>query len=612
MINGVEQPSELVDMHHSEYSGKIYPTASDRVTGDLKTAENKLKNDTIGMVSFTFDGAFAEDKLTKSIFDDHNMICNFAPPTDWINIFNGVEFYKKAQAEGYGIEAFTRTHRDMRSAGLDDRVVQREIADSPRIYEQLGLKTTGFVSPNSTVDQSYEKYVEDNYDYAINASGVLDNSTRAVQDPKDTDRYHLTRMSLTSNSLDAIKAAIDKCVAEKKFLLFYDHRTGAGDGYVTVDKLEAILDYCQTKVDGHQLIVGRLADIIHAKYNNSLRRDYKAVQIKSPNYAPTISSITNASHVPYYGFWGYGVVSSTTKDVISYDSANKRAVLALNNSQKGESRTIQVCVDLSSIRGDQQPHFISVAMPAWIDALDVQADFTLECRFYDDADTMIGGTKTVPVNISDERLIINTDFGIPRDKSNFAYAFIYLRMVNQATNNGQLYLEQPAVMIDEHAYTVEPARDYNLSSMDFADYNITDDRVFHRMNVDTQYDGDNLNGRRHFGVTKGSPDIRVKTGGLYELRLETYATLANELTTSNASLYVEATINSDNAQEAQPNNRFSFLKTDFNKNIVGGQRGLIVHLEVGDVLRLSVFKNASGGTLKSTRKPTLTIQRLGD
>lgn len=187
----------------------------------------------------------------------------------------------------------------------------------------------------------------------------------------------------------------------------------------------------------------------------------------------------------------------------------------------------------------------------------------------------------MPVNISDERLIINTDFGIPHDKKKFAYAFIYLRMVNQATNNGQLYLEQPSVMIDDHAYTVEPAKDYSLSSIGFVDYNIKDDRVFHRLHVDMQYDGDNLNVRRHFGVTKGSPDIRVKTGGLYELRLETYATLTDELTTSNASMYVEGIINSDNAQVAQPNNCFSFLKTDFTKNIVGGQRGLIVHLNIG-------------------------------
>lgn len=158
-------------------------------------------------------------------------------------------------------------------------------------------------------------------------------------------------------------------------------------------------------------------------------------------------------------------------------------------------------------------------------------------------------------------------------------------------------------MIDDYTYTVEPAKDYSLSSIGFVDYNIKDDSVFHRLNVNTQYDGDNLNGRRHF---------RVKTSGLYELCLETYAILENELTTSNASMYVEATINSDNAQLAQPNNRFSFLRTDSNKNIIGGQRGLIVHLDVGDVLRLSVFKNATGGTLRGTGEPYLTIQRLED
>lgn len=599
---------ELIDSRENT-SSDTFPSLSER----LKTMDK-----TLGMISFTFDGAFAEDKLTKSIFEDYGFVCNFAPPTDWINIFNGVEFYKQAQREGFGIEAFTRTHRNMVTydESIDERIIEREIVSSADIYEEMGIKTTGFVSPNSRVAVEYEKYIYENYDYAINGMGVQDNSMRAVQDPLVNDRYHLVRMSLNYNTIESIKAAIDKTVKEKKFLLFYDHKTGSSEaGNVTEAKLREVLEYIKTNyTDTKKAYVCRLADVISAKYENSLARDYKSIKHNSLNFAPPIGKIGVAGSVPYYGYWGYGTHgSTTTQDTCTFDYTKQAVVLDMKASKLDENRSVQMCLDLTDFKGDQRPHSIYFSLPIWLSSLEIKAEISVDCRFYDIDGNMIGATKVNPLPVTDERLILGAEIGVPRDNRNFSWAHVYVRVKNLQDNTGQIFLQQPSVTIDDSSYSGKPASDYSVSGLDFSQFSITADRKFQWLNVETQYDGINLNGRQHFGVTLGSPEFVVKISGLYEFRLETWATLLDEATTLNGSFYVEVRINNNNVDTADANHRFSFLKQNFSSNgQFGGQMPMSIPLKAGDRVRLAVFKNATGGTLASTKKPYLTIQKIGN
>lgn len=600
--------TELIDSRKNSFDNK-FSSLSER----LETMDK-----TLGMISFTFDGAFAEDKVSKSIFDEYGFVCNFAPPTDWINIFNGVEFYKQAQREGYGIEAFTRTHKDMTSydPNVDERIIEREIISSAEIYEQMGIATTGFVSPNSQIATQYEKYVINNYDYAINGVGVQDNSMRAVQDPLINDRYHLVRMSLTYNTIESIKAAIDKTVREKKFLLFYDHKTGSSEtGNVTEDKLRVILDYIKVNyTDKKKVQVSRVSDIIQAKYGIFLDGNYKSISKQSLNLAPPIGKIGEAGLIPYYDYWGYGTHgSTTTQDTCLYDYMKQAIVLNLKNSKQAENRSIQMCLDLSKYKGDQRPHSIYFSLPIWMSSLSLNAEITMDCRFYDTDGKMIGVTKVNQLPVTDERLILGAEVGIPRDNRNFCWAHIYIRVKNSKYNTGQIFLQQPSVKVDDSSYTGEPATDYSVNSLEFSEFNITMDRRFQWLNVETQYDGLDLNGRQHFDVKLGSSEIITKIAGLYEFRLESWASLLNEVTTLNASYYIEVRINENNIDEANKNHRFSFLKQNFSTNgQVGGQTSMLVPLKSGDKVRLAVFKNATGGTLKSSKKTYLTIQKIAN
>lgn len=568
----------------------------------------------LGMISFTFDGTFAEDKLTKSIFDEFGFVCNFAVCADanWVNTFNGVEFYKQAQREGYGIEAFSRTHLNMSSYSdaLDIRIVEREITSCIEILDQLGLKTTGYTSPNSVTAPEYEHFISQNYDYGINGPGVLNNSLDAVQDPLVTDRYHLRRMSLTSNTTEAIKRAIDTCIVEKKFLLFYDHRTGAGEGNVSEEKLREILTYIKENyTDSKKGYVARLSDVITAKYENSLSRNYQVASLASKNLANPIGRLRTAISVPYYNFWGYGAHgSTTTQDTCQYSIANEEILLQLVNSKNGENRSVQMCVDLSHLVDDKRAHSLAWSLPIWMD-MSIQANVTIDCRFYTSENTMIGATRVYKLNVTDDRILHTAEFGIPR---NAVWAHTYVRVNNTKDNSGYVHMGQPTIAIDTLRYTDEAIPQYVISGFDFKQETITADRTWQWLKTNAQFAGADNNGPDFFETTVNTPEIKCRISGIYEVRLDCAFTLKDELTTNNAGVYIEARVNNATVGTANAYTRMNFLKQDYTNGNVGGTQSIKLALKAGDVLRLAIFKNATGGTLTHLKNPFLTLNRISN
>ncbi|WP_144473488.1 hypothetical protein [Bacillus tropicus] len=135
---------------------------------------------------------------------------------------------------------------------------------------KFGLIVNGWVTPNSTLNDKYLDLIKANYDYPVTRfNGTLD-ADAVGHIKKSHDPYKLYRYSLTHNSLDRIKKAIDNCIKERGLLLFYDHRTGAGSVHVEEAKLREILAYTKSKVENKECRVLNMNDAISSFFGKQL------------------------------------------------------------------------------------------------------------------------------------------------------------------------------------------------------------------------------------------------------------------------------------------------------------------------------------------------------
>ncbi|PFZ73683.1 hypothetical protein COL72_08400 [Bacillus toyonensis] len=156
----------------------------------------------------------------------------------------------------------SHSHQDMSQGTQTIQEAEYEIADSTLSFAKYGLSTNGWVTPNSVLNDEYSTILRANYDYGVTRhKGFLGEENKGHVG-KDHDPYKLHRDSLTWNSLDKIKAAIDNCIKEKGLLLFYDHRTGAGEGHVDEAKLRKILKYAKKRQEEGDVRVLNMNDAI--------------------------------------------------------------------------------------------------------------------------------------------------------------------------------------------------------------------------------------------------------------------------------------------------------------------------------------------------------------
>ncbi|MED0987041.1 polysaccharide deacetylase family protein [Bacillus paramycoides] len=132
-------------------------------------------NPETGIIAFTFDDGFFEDRLTYSIFKEYGLPCTFAPIMERVYVRNYIDNYRTYQNDGFTIMSQSCTHQEMATEAKSLQEATYEIAGSAEGFARFGLNVNGFVTPDARLNDKYLNIVKKNYDYAVTKHiGFLD------------------------------------------------------------------------------------------------------------------------------------------------------------------------------------------------------------------------------------------------------------------------------------------------------------------------------------------------------------------------------------------------------------------------------------------------------
>lgn len=568
-IAGSENVNEVIDARHSSVDNKDFTVLGDRLNN---IERNTLDN--LGIINFTFDDSYRENRLTKQVFDDYGLICDFAIITDKVNSeyndYQGISWYLDAQNAGYGIQSHTRTHLDMTKSGLRNNLVYREIVTSKQILNQLGLSTSGLVAPRSVFNSEYDPLIKQNYDYAVSHPAV--NNINAPMD-RNVDRYHLQRMSLAATDIDVIKQAIDKTIDQKLLLMFYDHRTGHEDS-ATEEKLREVLDYVKTKVNAQQVRVLKSADAV-ADYFKVTQVLPHQTQAKAQELALPISRYLFNTDVDDTA-WNFKTGDNPT---VRYYTNGSFVYFTFSNNESITNAEMYQVVDVSKHANESQPHYLSVSAPmnavaSVYDNLTVQAF----ARYFDTNGNQLGTTEKQAFYIDGNKNVFSNSFSFPNNavKVEIGYQF-----ESDTTLSGNLNVFQPSILEDQVGYTGEFSDVY--TPMQFG--------LTPTVGTPRSWSFGSLPSftlglaRRYFTYDQTKNYITCLIAGTYKFRISAAYKVSSVTAWTNPRVLIELRINDDNPSHT--NALYRAQSTRSVGDVFNIDSTMEVDLKVGDVIRFA-------------------------
>jgi peptidoglycan/xylan/chitin deacetylase (PgdA/CDA1 family) len=419
----------------------------------------EASNPETGIIAFTHDDGFFEDRLTYSVFKEYGLPCTFALIKDKVFSYNYIDNYRQYQQDGFTIMSHSCTHQDMSTEAMSLQEAGYEIANSANCFGKFGLSVNGWVTPNSTLNDKYLDLIKSNYDYAVTRfNGTLD-SDAIGHIKKSHDPYKMYRYSLTYNSLDRIKKAIDNCIKERGLLLFYDHRTGAGSGHVEEAKLREILAYAKSKVESKQCRVLNMNDAISSFFGKQLIDKTKGsatINVSPSLFDNTVSGLTEKK----WFFSKHGNDLGEAYKTVSLNSENIGMVEYYGMIPKGKGNSLQTKLPLNNLNMNNiESQNVYFAQDVWVDGDISKAKFTFEVRFYA-KDGSYDGTHVHKINVGNKRMRFEA-VSTPYKLMDFSYAMVYLRFeaLENIESTFKFYLGKPVISFGIPKEDLTPVRE---------------------------------------------------------------------------------------------------------------------------------------------------------
>lgn len=205
--------------------------------------------------AFIWDDLNQSDALVYSVFREYNFLPSFALTGSSIDSEN-IKDYQDFYLNGCSILAHSMSHPNMGSATtLTEAQADYQMTESKKLIESYGIQVSGWVTPSSELNSSFDNLIIKNFGYGFTRIGGPFNSTT---DPVFMSRYGIEAAMLDQPNTQVLKDRIDTAIVNKELVVFYGHKlpstylnTDSSSSF-TEDDLRDVLSYLRTLVDDNQ------------------------------------------------------------------------------------------------------------------------------------------------------------------------------------------------------------------------------------------------------------------------------------------------------------------------------------------------------------------------
>lgn len=202
-------------------------------------------------ICFIYDDGTATDSDIVEIFDSRRLKCGFALMSSIVTNARCGE-YLDYQKRGYSMLSHSTDAVPMDDPDADRDTIFGKVLTSKQLLEASGFDIRGWVTPSSTMADTFKPMLEQIYDYGYtvwyegpNHDGKYEpGGSRPYNEFADSryDLWRITQFTSTAN----LELAIDECISNKGFLTIYFHSADLTPAHRT--RLENVLDYVKTKM----------------------------------------------------------------------------------------------------------------------------------------------------------------------------------------------------------------------------------------------------------------------------------------------------------------------------------------------------------------------------
>lgn len=221
-------------------------------TQDIETLQDvqELRKPTF---VFIFDDGNSTDIALKTLFDNYGYKCGFALVASVADEVRLKARYLPFQEDGFEVLAHS-VNGTAFSTITDLTTAESYMSDALSRLTSWGFNVKGWVTPSTWLLEAQMPILKKYYQYGFghltgSAEGVAYH-TLAGKDIRQLDRW-----SLESKTVQQTKDAIDDCVANDGFMIFYAHTYPNNDSNFTVSNMATILNYLKAMSDNDTIRV---------------------------------------------------------------------------------------------------------------------------------------------------------------------------------------------------------------------------------------------------------------------------------------------------------------------------------------------------------------------
>lgn len=198
-------------------------------------------------IAFILDSDYDRNDIIIEAFENNGINIGVALQISSLFMTNTEEFYHNFESRGN--EVLVHGHYNMGpSTTYTDEQIKAFIEKGCADLLQKGFEVHGLIGLSGNIQDKFIPTVEKFYDYCSSVSNRSGNETAYIEFENNSP-FKLFRYSMQLSTLEQMKNAVDECISNNGLLLFYGHAESANVGNLTVENVNALCAYVNSKSD---------------------------------------------------------------------------------------------------------------------------------------------------------------------------------------------------------------------------------------------------------------------------------------------------------------------------------------------------------------------------